>query len=347
MKPMKTKILRRALGVSSLLMLALGVGVALRVATAGVGESGFGWLWGGSESVSDDVMNGTESGFGWISMNDTNAGSGGGNYGVNIPSADGALSGYAWTEHYGWISFNGADLAGCVPALGQAARTGNNITGGARILSIRDAGTNAGGWDGCVSLSGSTPNYGVTVSGSALAGYAWSGELGWIDFSRASIVPSGTIRVCREGIPISGSGLNFSLAPNQSTNLKVYFDDGAGCGPSGNDVTSIAAWTDIDNNAPASAITLSSEGTNPRVATAGSVSSISDTVSVQYAGQTVTMVIGVSCVETACTGKAEEYCQGQPYSETATSACSGGPITCSGTGARYCDFNWKEVAPGQ
>ncbi|MBP6881582.1 MAG: hypothetical protein KBC35_03070 [Candidatus Pacebacteria bacterium] len=166
---------------------------------AGAGQSARGWAFSGTDST-----DGTYHGMGWISFNDLNPGSLGGTYGVNIPTANGNLSGYAYSgngtvpeDGYGWISFNGADLAGCVPALAQATRTGNNITGGARIISIcdgngdgdcRDAGvdnlfTNSGGFDGCVSLAGA--GYGVSVTGASmdqLTGYAWSSDLGWINF---------------------------------------------------------------------------------------------------------------------------------------------------------------------
>ena len=181
---MKTKSFRRIFGTFAVLAFTIGAGIAIRSASAGT-ETGSGWLWGGGVTTNPVGYDGA----GWASMNDTNSGSGGGTYGVNIP-ASGDLSGYAWNEHYGWISFNGADLAGCAPALSQATRTGNNIAGGARILSIRDAGANAGGFDGCISLSGTATNgspYGVAVSGTTLGGYAWSSDLGWIDMSGASV----------------------------------------------------------------------------------------------------------------------------------------------------------------
>ena len=159
--------------------LVLAVVFQYSAALAGVADSMRGFAWGGTSS-----SNGAYQGIGWISMNSLSDGSGV-NYGVNIPFTDGPLSGYAWSEHYGWISFNGGDLSGCSPALSQATRSGNNITGGARILSIRNEGANSGGFDGCISLSG--PGYGLTINGSnspySLSGYAWSSDLGWIDFS--------------------------------------------------------------------------------------------------------------------------------------------------------------------
>lgn len=151
--------------------------------SAGAAESMQGFAWGGTNSAS-----GAYNGIGWVSTNNLSDGAPV-NYGVNVPSGNGNLSGYAWSTHYGWISFNAADLSGCSPALSAAARSGNSIVGGARIISIRDAGSNAGGFDGCVSLSGG--GYGVSISGSAspyaLSGYAWSSDLGWIDFSGTQI----------------------------------------------------------------------------------------------------------------------------------------------------------------
>lgn len=217
---MKTKSFGKFFGTFTVLAFALGAGIAIRSVSAGSGDNVFGFAWGGNEVAdtngaavpNNGVLDGDESGLGWISFNDTDTkpfcdadsnnfidvACGGNNtttvwrnYGVSIP-ASGDLSGYAWSEHYGWISFNGADLAGCAPALSQATRTGSSITGGARILSIKTAMTtgNAGGFDGCISLSGVATDgspYGVAVAGTNLSGYAWSSDLGWIDMSGASV----------------------------------------------------------------------------------------------------------------------------------------------------------------
>lgn len=129
---------------------------------------------------------------GWISLS-------GSTYQVTVQS-DGTLAGYAWanpsddvsgTDNIGWISFNAADTASC----GAAARlTGTSITGWAKVLSADN-----NGWDGCISLSGSSPAYGVTLgsSGSSqsgmLGGYAWADSTvgGWISFNCATGGPAG------------------------------------------------------------------------------------------------------------------------------------------------------------
>ncbi len=178
-------------------------------AIADLSESMRGFAWGGT--FSDDSA---YQGIGWVSLNNLSDGTGI-DYGVQVPSRDGAVSGQAWSEHYGWISFEGADLSGCTPALAPAARSGSAITGGARILAIRDEGGNAGGFDGCISLSGA--GYGLTVNGSAspytLSGHAWSSDLGWIDFAGAQVILDSiaTMSVVGCAIPIGSATCNAIL----------------------------------------------------------------------------------------------------------------------------------------
>jgi hypothetical protein len=165
-----------------------------------------GWLWGGSEDSSiggsAGSIDGNETGLGWISMTGTN-------YGVTIPDSDGDLSGYAWSENVGWISFNASDLSGCPSGTCSARREGDRLVGWARIMSIAQAGANAGGWQGWIKLSsesGDPVSFGVKINSdgtfvkcetsSGGMGCAWNAEnaiagvpqgLGWIDFSRASV----------------------------------------------------------------------------------------------------------------------------------------------------------------
>jgi len=117
---------------------------------------------------------------GWVSFNNT---SGGGtiDYGVNIGS-DGVFSGYAWSENIGWISFNTADLSGCPSGVCRAEinlETGE-VSGWARILNLTD------GW---IHLKGS--NYGISVdinpsspTYQEFSGWAWGDTaIGWLSFN--------------------------------------------------------------------------------------------------------------------------------------------------------------------
>jgi hypothetical protein len=111
------------------------------------------------------------SNIGWISFAGTAADAGNDPYGVTV-GASGVLSGYAWSSAVGWINF-GANSCGATPTITNGA-----LTGWAQVVST------GGGWDGCISLSGASPAYGVTLSGSTFAGYAWGSDVvGWVSFS--------------------------------------------------------------------------------------------------------------------------------------------------------------------
>lgn len=361
---MKTKTFKKIFGTFAVLTLALGAGVAFRFASAGTGESASGWLWGGSEAIdtngaltpNNGSIDGDESGLGWISMNDTTVGSGGGAYGVNIPpTGDGPVTGYAWWGHGlltgsgDWLEFQPAGPYPESPSSG-VQRQGDSLVGWGRFVGIRNnvAAGNAGGFDGWVKFSGIAADgspYGVTVSGTTLSGFAWSSDLGGIDFSKASITAPSVLQVCREGAPISGAGLNFSLAQNAVTTLKVYFD--ATPGDCVEPSVTTTTWTESGPNA------VSLIGTNPKTVKAGAVASLAEQVIVSYddAGTThsVTMNIGVTCsvVIPACdTAAAQARCVGQQYNMAYTDNCTGLQATQQCAGTRYCDFNWKEVAPG-
>lgn len=122
---------------------------------------------------------------GWISFNSF---TGGGNvdYGVNVNLVTGTISGYAWNGSVGWISFNetvGCPLLPCQPKLDLET---NVVTGWAKILS-----TNT--WIALKSPIGSPVSYGVTRSGFDFQGYGWDDtEIGWVSFNCAQGGSSGT-----------------------------------------------------------------------------------------------------------------------------------------------------------
>ena len=124
------------------------------------------------------------SNIGWVSLNCTNDSTCGGvDYGVNMNN-DGSLVGYAWSPTVGWIQFGG--LSGFPTGGGtqsiNATTTGSNVTGW-----IRAVGADNNGWDGWISMSGTSPNYGVTYSGGTFSGFAWgSTNVGWLSFNCAN-----------------------------------------------------------------------------------------------------------------------------------------------------------------
>jgi hypothetical protein len=315
---------------------------------AGTGSGGIGWLWGGTD---DGSANST--GVGWISMNNVTPGAGGAvSYGVNIPTIDGSLSGYAWSENVGWISFNGTDLANC-PGATPAQRVGNSIQGWARIIGIKTEyeASNSGGWLGCVKLNGTAQNgstYGVQintgVTPNTLSGYAWSDELGWIDFSRASVVDVGSnLKICRDSCDSGGlvsSSTAETMYVNGTKNYKACYNSSAACDTNTGDVTTSATLT--ANNSPNDVINILSDGTITAGATAGTegvsvvynpgMGNVSTNFNVQV--NTVTLLTCWTCNNGTCTSYSQATCSPGDFSDQSN---------CQANCTR--DNNWKEVVP--
>ena len=122
---------------------------------------------------------------GWISFNNTTDGSSV-NYGVNIDGSTGLFSGYAWSDNIGWISFNETELTGCPSGTCRAelSFSTNEVSGWAKVLNT------VAGWDGWISLRGT--NYGVSLNDTTneLEGWAWSDDFGWISFNHLNCDPN-------------------------------------------------------------------------------------------------------------------------------------------------------------
>ncbi|MFA6459018.1 MAG: hypothetical protein WCV79_01300 [Candidatus Paceibacterota bacterium] len=120
------------------------------------------------------------------------------NYKVIVANTTGDvadITGYAWSNSIGWLSFNEADISDC-PSATKAQldfKTGE-VTGWARFLTPKANPAVAGGWDGCMRLSGSnhtspdltTDNGGVTMNPKTgvFRGFAWAGDVvGWVNFN--------------------------------------------------------------------------------------------------------------------------------------------------------------------
>jgi hypothetical protein len=192
-----------------------------------------GYAWAGDyvdnnpANGSQDLPNEETGGMGWLSFNCVTGGNCGNvDYGLNVDNSNNIV-GYAWSSNYGWLKFGGLfgfpTGGGTTPS--NAKLTGAEVKGWARFCSVAgnpDSCTGDtlpnitnGGWDGWVSLSGVSPDYGVTLSGSVLSGFAWGGNdngknvVGWIDFSDVDYVPIAgpvvTISADPSSVPVGGS----------------------------------------------------------------------------------------------------------------------------------------------
>lgn len=353
----------KKIGFSAVLLVAgVLLGVSVKSALADATRNGSGFAWSGGVSTSPAGYDG----MGWISFNNASDGSAV-NYGVNIPENDGVLSGQAWSEHYGWISFDSADLAGCPSGACIAGRVGNALVGWARILSIKDAvvAGNAGGFDGWVSLSGTAANgasYGIAVTGTSLGGYAWSSDLGAIQFDRSPSYPfaaqsdpvtyasANILQICQDGVPVVRGGspafTAAALGYGSHTALTAYFDTTPDC--AGADVTALTRWTDTASNI----VTISPSGSNPEVVTAGAADG-NENVIAEYpvgSGNAATVNFPVHCIAAAwdCSSALANTCAGAttPSGSSVVDSC-GVSHDCSGqSGTKVCGSgSWKEVAP--
>ncbi|MCK5022084.1 MAG: hypothetical protein KAR54_02450 [Candidatus Pacebacteria bacterium] len=156
---------------------------------------------------------------GWISFNSNNGDDSGNiDYGVNIDNY-GLFSGYAWSDNIGWISFESSDLSGCPGIDCRAWRDGNNILGWAKALSA-----DGNGWDGWISLNTLSDGinnvpYGWYVDDGVLKGDAWGSDvIGWVRLDHP--FASGGDEVVLEEDPTEIPAINsfvVNSAPNGST----------------------------------------------------------------------------------------------------------------------------------
>jgi len=89
------------------------------------------------------------------------------NYGVNIDSTTGNITGYAWSENIGWIDFDPSgpyptdpQYSACInlPSVSGEVCEGdvaeNEVSGWARAVSASSSATEAGGWSGWIKMGG-------------------------------------------------------------------------------------------------------------------------------------------------------------------------------------------------
>ena len=120
---------------------------------------------------------------GWISFNcSNNASCGAVSYGVSVDSGSGLMSGYAWSENIGWISFNSADLVGC-PSGTCEARVAGGLTGTFPKAVTGWAKILAtGGWMHLNGITQDSNAYGVQLgSDKNFSGWSWEPDVvGWV-----------------------------------------------------------------------------------------------------------------------------------------------------------------------
>jgi len=139
-------------------------------------------------------------------------------YGVSVDSGTGIFSGYAWSEHIGWIRF---DPPGPYPIDPQySARvdltsTGTVCGGAGWVCGWARALVDGGGWDGWIKLGPiifDSTNHGVWLDTTAqeFRGWAWGSDvIGWISFN------------CKEGGYNEGTGEIYNICSISNYQVKT------------------------------------------------------------------------------------------------------------------------------
>lgn len=237
---------------------------------------------------------------GWISFSGTAADSS--PYGVTV-GAGGALSGYAWSDNAGWISFN-ANTCGA-----QATMAAGALSGFAQAV-----GADNKGWDGCISLSGASPAYGPTLSGTTFTGYAWGSDvMGWLSFS-GTAADGSPYAVVYGGT--GGPTCTLSVSPNP-----------AGTGSSVNLNYTTANSPTTGTIKDASGTTLTSSATSP----SGTISATapSSPGSYAYTMNVANLSGSGSCSTSPALSAQNDVCQDiAGLQTTEPSSCTGTPPLC-------------------
>jgi hypothetical protein len=261
----------------------------------------------------------------------------------------------------------------CCPARRGTGVDANKLLGWARITGIRDAyilaTPNSGGWQGWISLSNincdlnrdsildttgtglvqcstiASPRMTYGVDTNQMTGsdhtYAWSNELGWVDFGRASISASASLAVC----PPTGN-----LASGAPGHLHAYYSPSSfiDCNnlysPGTLDVTQTSQWSKSGTSVDIVGYKNDSEGEGERIQASPTVTG--DTIiNATYLGLTDFSTITVG-------GTSGLYCGDKIV--TPPEQCDGGlsngpcPQPCSATcinNIGCSDTPWKEVNP--
>lgn len=130
---------------------------------------------------------------GWLSMNDTNTGSGGGSYGVNIDPSTREVTGFAWSTNQGWVCFGAEctlhpECSGLTPQGSNPAASvdvSGDLHGWAKFCNL-----GLGGWISLNSAEGGSGSYRAHVNFSTglFSGFGWHAITsglgwGWMSFS--------------------------------------------------------------------------------------------------------------------------------------------------------------------
>lgn len=237
--------------------------------------------------------------------------------------------------------------------------TGNPVTGSRwwssfflQLMGIQSWSPTGGGSPGACSVGApAVPlSYGATCFACNACGNCNTGTYNCSGVCSA-VAPLNTgcnLAICQDACNAGASSIRstggvFTVASGSTATLKACYYDGSAITPctGGNDVTGSTSWT--DTNTPKDVAYFTTPGNiiarflnGQEILTARYGSFPDKTATIQ------SLCISNSCGPLTTKSITDSYCPNETRDTGVSDSC-GGTLTCPGT--RYCDNNWKEVAP--
>lgn len=177
------------------------------------------------------------------------------NYGVKVDFYNGKISGYAWSENIGWISFNEADtgappsndpcsdsscIAKAIP-FGNLGKNNVPVYGWARALSYGN------GWDGWIRFDHNQTNKVYIDEYGDFHGWAWGSDVvGWLSFNCAEGGESGG-NICSKS-PYKVIFTGIVNHPPQANSLTIDYQSYCGVAPGTGQIGFSWIYQDEDGN---------------------------------------------------------------------------------------------------
>ncbi|MDP3957254.1 MAG: hypothetical protein Q8Q10_02015 [bacterium] len=157
--------------------------------------------------------------------------------------------------------------------------------------------------------------------------------------------PPSTLKACMDSCTTGASAItSLAMSQNDTRTIVACYNTATACNAPDNtgNVTLSSLWEESGTDV----VSLSNQSNSTKKFQSGTAYG-TETVTITHLTQSVALNVTVPCVETAtCDSEQNKVCSDKtvPAGTTLSGIC--GTVDCGGkSGKRYCDFNWKEVAP--